>query len=161
MKGSYPYYGATGIVDWLNEYRVEGKFVLMGEDGDHFLKFKKQEMTILVDGKFNVSNHAHIIEGTDKCSAEWIFQFFAHRDLTYFLTRQGAGRFKINKKTLLSLPIALPKPDEQLRICKVLFNAQKNVEEHKSNLRKLHSIKTGLMQDLLSGEVSVTPLLEG
>ncbi len=160
MKGSYPYYGATGIVDYINEYRVDGKFVLIGEDGDHFLKFRKQEMTILVEGKFNVSNHAHIIEGTSKCLTEWIFHFFAHRDLTFFLTRQGAGRFKLNKKTLLLLPIALPDPEEQSRICDVLFKAQANIEEHKRNLRKLHSLKTGLMQDLLSGRVSVKGLVE-
>lgn len=87
VKGDYPYYGPTGILDYINEYRVDGKFVLIGEDGDHFLKFKTQEMTLLVDGKFNVNNHAHILRGKDNVITEWLHLFFLHRDITLYLTR--------------------------------------------------------------------------
>ena len=154
-KGSFPYYGATGIIDYINEYRVEGLFVLIGEDGDHYLKFKSQEMTHLVEGKFNVSNHAHILSGKENCSTKWIHYFFCHRDITYFLTRQGAGRFKLNKASLQNLPICVPSPKEQTRIIERIecFNDNFNLEKQK--LVKLHSLKTGLMQDLLSGKVRV------
>jgi type I restriction enzyme S subunit len=154
-KGIYPYYGATGIIDLLNEYRVEGKFVLIGEDGDHFLKFEKQGMTHLVDGKFNVSNHAHILSGKNSCLTEWIHYFFSHRDITFYLTRQGAGRFKLNKHALNNLPICVPSPEEQSRIINFIetFNNQFNIE--KENLAKYQLLKTGLMQDLLTGKVRV------
>lgn len=154
-KGSFPYYGATGIIDYINEYRVEGLLVLIGEDGDHYLKFKSQEMTHLVEGKFNVSNHAHILSGKENCSTKWIHYFFCHRDITYFLTRQGAGRFKLNKASLQNLPICVPSPNEQLSIIEKIecFNENYNLEKIK--LKKLNSLKTGLMQDLLSGKVRV------
>ncbi len=92
MKGQYPYYGPTGILDYINEYRVSGKYVLIGEDGDHFLKFSEKNMTLLVQGQFNVNNHAHILAGSLECSTEWIFHFYRHMSIYPYLTRQGAGR---------------------------------------------------------------------
>lgn len=154
-QGQYPYYGATGIIDKISEFRIEGTYVLIGEDGDHFLKFERQEMTHLVNGRFNVSNHAHILSGKGKCSTEWIHYFFAHRDITFFLTRQGAGRYKLNKQVLINLPICVPPPDEQERIIKVIKEFNENFTNEKDYLNKLISLKTGLMQDLLSGKVRV------
>ena len=155
MQGDYRYYGPTGIFDYIDEYRVEGKYVLIGEDGDHFLKHKSQEQTILVEGKFNVNNHAHILEGSKDCLTEWIHLFFSHRDITLHLTRQGAGRYKLNKTSLLNLDIALPKVDEQSEIIKRVEVLKKKNEKDKLNLTKLQSLKAGLMQDLLSGKVRV------
>ena len=155
MKGSYPYYGATGIIDFLNEFKVNGKFVLIGEDGDHYLKFEKQDMTHLVEGQFNVSNHAHILSGKGKCSTEWIHYYYCNRDITYYLTRQGAGRYKLNKATLLKLPICVPEPTEQERIVSAIVLSNKNVTNELHTLSKLKSLKTGLMQDLLSGKMRV------
>jgi len=160
MKGDYPYYGPTGILDYINEYRVDGKFVLIGEDGDHFLKFKSQEMTLLIEGKYNVNNHAHILRGKGNVLTEWVHLFFLHRDITLHLTRQGAGRFKLNKAALLELLLSVPKePAEQDRILKVINTLRQNQISSIENLNKLKSKKTGLMQDLLTGKKSVTVLL--
>lgn len=160
MIGEFPYYGATGIIDNLNIYNVEGEFVLFGEDGDHFLKWKKQEQTILVNGKFNVSNHAHIVKGNDLCSTKWIHYFYFHRDITFYLTRQGAGRFKLNKESLSSLPILVPKDiNEQIRIIDKIEYLNNFINHHKIQNDKLQATKTGLMQDLLSGKKRVTHLI--
>ena len=78
MQGHYPYYGPTRAMDFLDHYRLNGKYALIGEDGDHFLKYANRSMTQLVKGKFNVNNHAHVIQGTQKCSPEWFFFFFQH-----------------------------------------------------------------------------------
>lgn len=155
MQGDYRYYGPTGVFDYINEYRVEGRYILIGEDGDHFLKYKNQEQTILVEGEFNVNNHAHILEGSKECSTDWIHLFFSHRDITLHLTRQGAGRYKLNKTSLLNLDIALPKPNEQMEILKRINAIKGKTEQDQLHLAKLQSLKTGLMQDLLSGKVRV------
>lgn len=161
MKGDYPYYGPTGILDYIDEYRVDGKFVLMGEDGDHFLKFKIQEMTLLVEGKYNVNNHAHLLRGKGNILTEWLHLFFLHRDITLHLTRQGAGRFKLNKAALLELLLSVPKESaEQDRILKVMNTLRQNQFSSIENLAKLRSLKTALMQDLLTGKKRVTALLE-
>lgn len=160
MIGEFPYYGATGIIDNLNIYNVEGEFVLFGEDGDHFLKWKNQEQTILVNGKFNVSNHAHIVKGNHLCSTKWLHYFYFHRDITFYLTRQGAGRFKLNKESLSSLPILVPKDiNEQIRIIDKIEYLNNFINHHKIQNDKLQATKTGLMQDLLSGKKRVRHLI--
>ena len=116
VKGEFPYYGPTGELDRLSDYRLEGTFALIGEDGDHFLEYNAKPQTLLVTGKFNVNNHAHVIEGTEACAAEWFQNYFRHRRITDSLTRQGAGRYKLNKAALERLGILLPPPGEQLAI---------------------------------------------
>lgn len=120
MKGQYPYFGPTGILDYINEYRVEGEYTLIGEDGDHFLKFDIWDMTHLVRGRFNVNNHAHLLRGTEDCLTEWIFQYFKHRDITPFLSRQGSGRLKLQKAVLEMIPIVIPPLKEQEAILEFL-----------------------------------------
>tara|TARA_A200000159_G_scaffold92945_1_gene86352 strand:- start:233 stop:1450 length:1218 start_codon:yes stop_codon:yes gene_type:complete len=125
IQGSYPYYGPTGVLDFIDHHLVEGQFALIGEDGDHFLKPEQKAQTLLVNGKFNVNNHAHLIQGTEKCSSEWFFLYFHHRDITHLISRQGASRYKLNKDTLSKLPILVPPLNEQLEIYK-LFTTWEN-----------------------------------
>ncbi|MDF7824780.1 restriction endonuclease subunit S [Pontiellaceae bacterium B12227] len=120
IQGDYPYYGPTGVLDYINEFLVEGSFALIGEDGDHFLKPNEKNQSQFITGKFNVNNHAHIIETTDDCNAEWFSIYFKHRDITVFLTRQGANRYKLNKAALENLPILLPPLEEQKAIADLL-----------------------------------------
>jgi type I restriction enzyme S subunit len=155
IRGHYPYYGPTGILDYINEYRVDGEYVLIGEDGDHFLKFTTQPMTLLVSGEFNVNNHAHILKGTERCHTEWIDLFFRHRDITLSLTRQGAGRFKLNKASLENLSLAVPPPDEQIAINKILETHENRIRAEEAYRDKLKLQKKGLMHDLLTGKVRV------
>ncbi|MDY0208407.1 MAG: restriction endonuclease subunit S, partial [Pseudomonas sp.] len=95
---------------------------------DHFLKPEQKAQTLLVNGKFNVNNHAHLIQGTEKCSSEWFFLYFHHRDITHLISRQGASRYKLNKDTLSKLPILVPPLNEQLEIYK-LFTTWDNAIE--------------------------------
>jgi len=160
MKGDYPYYGPTGILDYIDEYRVQGKFVIIGEDGDHFLKYKTHEMTLLVDGKYNVNNHAHLIRGKNNVLTEWLHLFFLHRDITLYVTRQGAGRLKLNKAALLALPLAAPKDSREQRRILTVMDAVRIDQTHALEfLLKLRAIRTALMQDLLTGRRCVTALL--
>lgn len=128
IQGSYPYYGPTGVLDFIDHHLVEGQFALIGEDGDHFLKPEQKAQTLLVNGKFNVNNHAHLIQGTEKCSSEWFFLYFHHRDITHLISRQGASRYKLNKDTLSKLPILVPPLNQQLEIYK-LFTTWDNAIE--------------------------------
>lgn len=129
MQGPYPYYGPTGILDYINEFLVEGEFALIGEDGDHFLKPNEKNQTIFASGQFNVNNHAHLIESTATCSSIWFATFFKHRDITNFLSRQGAKRYKLNKDTLEKLPILLPPLPEQKAIADLLSTWDEAIEK--------------------------------
>lgn len=113
IQGIYPYYGPTKVLDFISEYRFDGEYVLIGEDGDHFLKYSDWSMTQLAKGKFNVNNHAHVLKGTSTCLTQWIHYSFQHRNIIPYLTRQGATRYKLNKAGILEIPILIPPLEEQ------------------------------------------------
>lgn len=151
IRGNYPYYGPTKIQDYINEYRIDGKYALIGEDGDHFLKWKELPMTLLVEGKFNVNNHAHIVLGEDNLT-EWFFYFFNQRELTPHLTRQGAGRYKLTKDALSKILCPLPPLPEQKAIVKVLSTTDAAIRTTEKLKAQKELRKKWLMQQLLTGK---------
>jgi type I restriction enzyme S subunit len=150
MNGDYPYYGPTKIQGYINEYRVSGEFALIGEDGDHFLKYESVPQTQLATGKFNVNNHAHLIKGKIG-SAQWFYWFYRNRDISVYLTRQGAGRFKLNKASLQKLSCIIPPIAEQTAIVNALSDAEKLIIAVEQLIAKKQAIKTATMQQLLTG----------
>lgn len=152
IPGEYPYFGPTGILDYINEYRIDGDFALIGEDGDHFLKHKEKDMTLLFSGKANVNNHAHIIANSAKCLAKWFHLYFIHRDITSHLTRQGAKRYKLTKAGLAKLPIVLPPLPEQEKIVNILTSWDRAITVTEQLLVNSQQQKKALMQRLLSGK---------
>jgi type I restriction enzyme S subunit len=156
MQGVYPYYGPTKIQDFIDEYQYEGAYALIAEDGDHFLKYADKRMTQLANGQFNVNNHAHVIEGKNKKSTtEWFYWFFYHRNIFSHLTRQGAGRYKLNKAALSKLPVALPPLPEQQKIATILSTWDRAIALTRQLLQEKEAQKKGLMQRLLTGKVRV------
>lgn len=151
IAGVYPYYGPTKIQDYINEFRVDGKYVLIGEDGDHFLKWKDLPMTLLVEGKFNVNNHAHLIKGEENLT-EWFFYFFNHKELTPHLTRQGAGRYKLTKDALSKIPCAIPPVKEQVGIVRLLSVWDEAITKQQQLIIKKELRKKWLMQQLFTGK---------
>jgi type I restriction enzyme, S subunit len=152
MEGPYPYYGPTGIQDYINEYRVDGECALIGEDGDHFLKWNDQPMTQLVCGRFNVNNHAHLIRGTKNLTA-WFYHYFSHRDLSPYLTRQGAGRYKLTKNVLAKIPCAFPPTKaEQKAIAEALSDVDALVKALDQLIAKKRDLRQATMQQLLTGK---------
>lgn len=150
IKGNYPYYGPTGILDYIDKYLVEGEFSLIGEDGDHFLKYKEKSQTLFIKGKFNVNNHAHIIQSTDICLAQWFYVYFKHRNITNFLSRQGAGRYKLNKESLQKIPILVPSLPEQIAIADLLSTWDKAIEKTERLIAAKENRFTWLLRRLIS-----------
>ena len=153
IQGDYPYYGPTKIQDYIDRYTLEGEHVLIGEDGDHFLKYSEKEMTLLVDGKFNVNNHAHILQGTEKCSTKWFYYSFQHKNILDSVTRQGVGRYKLTKDALKNIEFSLPKINEQGKIINILQCWDKNLELKEKLLQEKQKQKKGLMERILTGKV--------
>ncbi|AYO55950.1 restriction endonuclease subunit S [Acinetobacter wuhouensis] len=152
QQGLYPYYGPTKIQDYIDTYEQDGSFALIGEDGDHFLKYKSQAMTQLVDGKCTVNNHAHIIEGTELASREWFYYYFMHRDIYSYLSRQGAGRYKLNKASLEKIYLLIPPSEEQNKIAQILSTWDQAISATEKLLKNSQEQKKALMQQLLTGK---------
>ncbi|MCG9691312.1 restriction endonuclease subunit S [Vibrio sp. Isolate22] len=152
IKGDYPYYGPTRVQGYISEYEQDGTYALIGEDGDHFLKYATMPQTQYISGKCTVNNHAHILESSEICDAQWFFNYFKHRDITNFLSRQGAGRFKLNKATLEKLPMLVPPLPEQRKIAKILSTWDKAIATTEKLIEASKQQKKSLMQQLLTGK---------
>ncbi len=129
MRGQYPYYGASGIVDHINDYIFDGQYVLISEDGEN-LKSRKTPIAFTVNGKFWVNNHAHILKGNDELMNEFITYYFQNLDINPFIT--GAVQPKLNLENLLSISIFMPEREERIGITKLLNSLDRKIE----NLRK-------------------------
>jgi len=115
--GDFPYYGATGIVDYVSEYLFNERLVLVGEDG---AKWNSGDRTAFIaDGKFWVNNHAHVLRPLPQVILhEWIEYYFWITDLQEFIS--GVTVPKLNQAKLRSITIPVPSLDEQKRIVGVL-----------------------------------------
>jgi type I restriction enzyme S subunit len=159
MAGDYRYYGPTGVLNRINRYNVEGEYFLLGEDGDHFLKFKDKAMTIHVEGQFNVNNHAHLIKGKDGCSTKWGCLFFEHKDLFPWLIKQGVGRYKLQKTVLLDIPVVVPSVTEQELILDYIKKKKLVFTKIESRAESLIAIlkerRTALISAAVTGKIDV------
>jgi type I restriction enzyme, S subunit len=70
--GPYPYFGAQGIVDFVEGYLFDGEFVLVAEDGEN-LRSRNEPVALLANGKFWVNNHAHILRGNADADTQFLF----------------------------------------------------------------------------------------
>ena len=152
IPGPYPYYGPTQAQGYIATYESEGPAVLIGEDGDHFLKYKNQEMTMYVDGKYTVNNHAHVLRGTELCETKWFYYAYQHKSLFDAITRQGAGRYKLTKEALIKLSLQCPPIEEQKKIISILNTQDKVIKLKEKRLAEKQRQKKYLMQQLLTGK---------
>jgi type I restriction enzyme, S subunit len=125
-KGEYPYYGASGIIDYVDDYLFEGDYILVSEDGEN-LKSRKTPIAFKASGKFWVNNHAHILKGKDPFHNDLLIYYFQNLDLNPFIT--GAVQPKLNKANLLSIPFRLPEDEEkQKAIASVLSSLDEKID---------------------------------
>ncbi len=133
VAGDYPYYGATGIVDWVEDYIFDEKLVLVGEDG---AKWGSGDTTAFIaTGKYWVNNHAHVLRPMPELVIhEWISYYLTGIDLSEFVT--GLTVPKLNQANLRTIPIPLPPLAEQQRIVAKLDAASAEIEKAKNSLEQ-------------------------
>ena len=111
--GPYPYYGASGIVDYVSAYIFDEPLVLVGEDGAKWGAGDKTAFPVC--GKSWVNNHAHVLRPLRAALADmYLVSYLTARDLSEFIT--GMTVPKLNQARLISIPVALPPLAEQSRI---------------------------------------------
>jgi type I restriction enzyme S subunit len=157
MEGDYPYYGASGIIDYINKYLFDEDLILLGEDGENVVS-RHLPLAFRVRGKIWVNNHAHVLK--PKAGHDIIFLTERLEFYDYTLLVSGSAQPKLNQRNLRRMELPIPGGSEQTRISKVLASLEENWQSRTADLAKLRALKTALMQDLLTGKKRVTPLLE-
>ena len=116
--GPYPYYGASGIVDWVSDFLFEGRHLLVAEDGEN-LRSRSTPIAFLADGQFWVNNHAHVLTARPGVSdIRYLCYQLQLIDVTGYLT--GSAQPKLNRSALDSIQIWLPDLATQTAIADVL-----------------------------------------
>ncbi|MGF5218772.1 restriction endonuclease subunit S, partial [Klebsiella pneumoniae] len=123
--GNIPYYGASGIVDYVKDYIFDGDFLLVSEDGANLLA-RNTPIAFSISGKTWVNNHAHVLKFDTYAERRYVEYYLNSIDLTPYIS--GAAQPKLNKKNLESIRIPNPSPTEKERIVAILdkFDALTN-----------------------------------
>ncbi len=124
-QGEFPYYGASGIVDYIDDYVFDGSYLLISEDGEN-LRTRKTPIAFQAHGKFWVNNHAHILEEKEEGILDYLEYYFSTLDLTPYIT--GAVQPKLNKANLDTIEIPIPPKDERRSINRTLNHLRDKIE---------------------------------
>ena len=112
MRGPYPYYGASGVIDWVNRYLFDGNYLLITEDGVPLSQSK--DIAFLASGKFWVNNHAHVVKTLGDLPLGFLKAYANSVNLQGYVT--GTTRLKLTQAALNSIPVPLAPLPEQHRI---------------------------------------------
>ncbi|EKN8283376.1 restriction endonuclease subunit S [Vibrio cholerae] len=149
IQGKYPYYGATGIIDYVNDYIFDDEIILLGEDGENILS-RVLPHVFVVRGKVWVNNHAHVLKANANMDTNFLCMYL--ESLDYKRYNSGSAQPKINKAVCEKIPVVVPVLAEQQKIASVLTAADKEIELLVAKLAHLKEEKKALMQQLLTGK---------
>ena len=152
MKGGIPYYGATGIMDYVNRHIFDGQYVLIAEDGS-VMDVKGNPIVQMIWGKTWVNNHAHVLQGCNGYSNELLYLLLQHIPVVKIMT--GSIQKKINQDNLNSYNIPqIPDPISQAfyENVKPMFEKIQSLQDENDDLTKL---RDWLLPVLMNGQATV------
>ena len=137
MAGIYPYYGANGVQDYVDDYIFDDELVLLAEDGGHFGSTDKP-IAYRVSGKCWVNNHAHVLKPKDGLNVDYLCYSLMFRDVSNIVN--GATRQKLTQADMRGIEIPLLPLDEQLTIVEKLNKIFDLIFIRKQQLAKLDEL---------------------
>lgn len=148
-EGCYPYYGATGIQDYVDSYIFDGRYLLIGEDGAKWGAYDKT--AFIVEGKCWVNNHAHILRMHSDVVDSFIEYYLLYKDLDEFIT--GAIVRKLTQQALRNIPIPVPPLPIQERIVEELDCISGIIEKKKEQLKELDALAQSIFYTMFGDPV--------
>ena len=153
--GPYPYYGASGVIDYIDDYIFDERLLLIGEDGAKWGPYEKT--AFIAEGKFWVNNHAHVLRPTliiDTLLENWL----TASDISIYITGAAPPKLTLDNLKLIRVPVP-PSREEQQKIADCLSFLDEVIELEAKKLEALKAHKKGLMQQLFPREEETTPRL--
>lgn len=151
----YDYYGASGVIDKVDNYIFDEELLLIGEDGANLLS-RSTDIAFLANGKYWVNNHAHVLDAKETTTNQFLCNYINHIDLSPFVT--GSAQPKLTQEKLNSIPIPLPPKSEQQRIVdriECLFaKLDEAKEKAQSVLDSFETRKAAILHKAFNGELT-------
>ena len=141
IKGIYPYYGAMSVVDHINQYIFDGTYLLFSEDGANVIDENGHPALQYLWGKFWVNNHAHVLQGNEVVSTEYLYIALKDVNAAHLVT--GAAQPKINQENMNSIQLVVPSKEDMEDFNKNIqpvFYLYKQKTEENDKLTELQSL---------------------
>jgi len=151
-QGGYPYHGATSIMDYVDDFIFDGRFVLLGEDGS-VIDDKGYPVLQFVEGKIWVNNHAHVLKGRAPFTTEYFYLLVRKMKVRHIVT--GAVQLKINQGNLNGVEVLIPIDKLLQEFDKLIKPIIDKTFINKNEIQTLTKLRDTLLPKLMSGEVRV------
>lgn len=152
MAKKYPYYGATSLMDFVEDYIFDGEYVLMGEDGSVVTE-KGYPFIQYVWGKIWVNNHAHVLSGKDGFPTELLIPFLKTYNIKGLVT--GAVQAKLNQANMAQIQIPIPPKENINNISVIIKSIYKKYRLLTEENQRLAALRDTLLPKLMSGEIKL------
>lgn len=119
IKGIYPYYGAMSVVDHINQYIFDGTYLLFSEEGANVVDEFGYPALQYLWGKFWVNNHAHVLQGNEKNSTEYLYLALKNINVKHLVT--GAAQPKINQENMNNIMLVVPQWQKWMSLTRKLI----------------------------------------
>jgi type I restriction enzyme S subunit len=152
----YPYYGASGIIDYVENFIFDEPTILIAEDGANLLS-RSTPLAFIAEGKYWVNNHAHILKPFSGNFKYWA-NLLCIIEYDYWIT--GSAQPKLTKDNLGSIKLADPPVQEQQKIAEYLDKKTAQIEEQKTKIQQaidvLKEYRTALITNAVTGKIDVS-----
>jgi len=158
---TYDYYGASGVIDKIDNYLFDKPLLLIGEDGANLIN-RSTPIAFIARGKYWVNNHAHVLDGISEDFLRYIELHINAINLERYIT--GSAQPKMNQAKMNSIPIALPPLAEQRRIVAKVDQLMALVDElerqQDESRKKATNFLDAIVQEVTSGGRGIAATLE-
>lgn len=149
-SGIYPYYGASGVIDYVDEYIFEGDRLLVGEDGANLLA-RSSPIAFMASGRFWVNNHAHVLASNGRAELRFLEFLIGRTDLKPYVS--GTAQPKLTQASLARIPVILPPLQLQRRFCELLKKSGELQARQNESAAAVDGLMTSLQHRAFRGEL--------
>ncbi len=149
-QGDYPYYGASGIIDWVDDFIFEGERLLIAEDGANLVS-RSTPVAFMACGRYWVNNHAHVIAPNGTASLRYLEFFLEYVDLAPYIS--GSAQPKLNRKNLDRIPVMLPPLPLQEEFSSRVDSIRVARERQKESLALVDGLFSSVQQQAFRGKL--------
>jgi type I restriction enzyme, S subunit len=153
-QGPYPYYGASGVIDHVDDFLFDGEYLLIAEDGANLLS-RSTPIAFQASGKFWVNNHAHIVQTLGGIPLAFLEHYLNGKDLARFIT--GSAQPKLTQAAMNKIPVPLPGAIEQHRLVNevdrrlsIIYETETQAED---NLKRCDRLRQSILERAFSGRL--------
>ena len=145
-QGLYPYYGASGIIDYIDGYIFDGEYILLSEDGANIID-RNYRVAFIAKGKIWVNNHAHVLQPYDGFDINFLSETLER--LNYAVYNTGTTMPKLNQEVCRNINLKIPTTKEQNKIGNLLSLLNERISTQNKIIDKLQSLIKGIADNIL------------